>query len=150
MEIFIRYYLLGFTVALPVGAITIEMTKQGLKNGFLHGWAVGLGGMTIDFSLIIALYLGFASILSLPYIQMPLWIIGACFLAFIGYDSIKNEAKSHRGHFGKPTEMAYWSLFLQGILSSGFLYLARCYQIHTALSAPEALQSQPSRFYWQS
>lgn len=37
---------------MPVGAITVEMTKLGLKNGFMHGWVVGLGGMTIDFVLI--------------------------------------------------------------------------------------------------
>ncbi len=47
---------------MPVGAITVEMTKQGLKNGFMHGWAVGLGGMTIDIVLVFALYMGLASI----------------------------------------------------------------------------------------
>lgn len=63
------------------------------KNGFVHGWAVGLGGMTIDFMLIMALYFGFASVLALPFIQIPLWIIGAGFLAYLGYDSIKTQIK---------------------------------------------------------
>lgn len=84
---------MGFSIALPVGAITVEMTKQGLKNGFLHGWAVGIGGMTIDLLLISALYFGLAEILSLFYVQMPLWIIGAGFLLMLGYDSIKNADK---------------------------------------------------------
>lgn len=44
MALFITYVLLGFSIALPVGTITVEMTKQGLKNGFMHGWVVGLGG----------------------------------------------------------------------------------------------------------
>lgn len=43
MALFLTYVLLGFSIALPVGTITIEMTKQGLKNGFMHGWIVGLG-----------------------------------------------------------------------------------------------------------
>ncbi|MFK4371679.1 hypothetical protein ABH898_002542 [Paenibacillus sp. RC82] len=43
------YVLLGFSIALPVGTITVEMTKQGLKNGFMHGWIVGLGGMKVNF-----------------------------------------------------------------------------------------------------
>ncbi|WP_342428333.1 hypothetical protein [Paenibacillus sp. FSL L8-0158] len=47
MALFITYVLLGFSIALPVGTITVEMTKQGLKNGFMHGWIVGLGGMTL-------------------------------------------------------------------------------------------------------
>ncbi|MEG0473866.1 MAG: lysine transporter LysE, partial [Solibacillus sp.] len=48
MDIYLKFVLVGLSIALPVGAITVEMTKQGLKNGFFHGWAVGIGGMTID------------------------------------------------------------------------------------------------------
>ena len=90
MVLFFTYVMAGLAIAMPVGAITVEMTKQGLKNGFLHGWAVGLGGMTIDLILIAALYLGLASILQLPFIQIPMWLIGAVFLFLIGYESIKN------------------------------------------------------------
>nr|WP_198013187.1 LysE family transporter [Niallia circulans] len=78
---------------MPVGAITVEMTKQGLKNGFMHGWAVGIGGMTIDLLLILALYFGLAKVLAISYIQIPLWIIGAIFLFILAYDSIKNADK---------------------------------------------------------
>jgi len=85
--------MVGLAIAMPIGAITIEMTKQGLKNGFMHGWAVGIGGMTIDLILIFALYFGLANILAIPYIQMPLWIVGAIFLFFLAYDSIKNADK---------------------------------------------------------
>lgn len=87
---YLKFVLVGLSIALPVGAITVEMTKQGLKNGFFHGWAVGIGGMTIDVLLILAMYFGLASILSLPFIQIPLWIIGAGFLFLLAYDSIKN------------------------------------------------------------
>ncbi|MFF5994903.1 LysE family transporter [Lysinibacillus sp. KU-BSD001] len=90
MDVYLKFVLVGLSIALPVGAITVEMTKQGLKNGFFHGWAVGLGGMTIDVLLILALYFGLAKILSLPYVQLPLWIIGAGFLFMLAYDSIKN------------------------------------------------------------
>lgn len=93
MELYFKFVLVGLSIALPVGAITVEMTKQGLKNGFFHGWAVGLGGMTIDIVLILALYFGLAKIIALPYIQMPLWVIGAVFLFLLAYDSIKNADK---------------------------------------------------------
>lgn len=104
MGLYFTYILAGLAIAMPVGAITIEMTKQGLKNGFIHGWAVGLGGMTVDLLLIIALYLGLASILALPYIQLPMWVIGACFLLFLAYDSIKNEDKDITLAGEKPTK----------------------------------------------
>lgn len=93
MDLFLTYVLAGLAVAMPVGAITVEMSKQGLKNGFMHGWAVGLGGMTIDLILIVALYLGLAQILQIPFIQVPMWLVGAVFLFLIGYDSIKNADK---------------------------------------------------------
>lgn len=106
MELYLKYALLGLAIALPVGAITVEMTKQGLKNGFMHGWAIGLGAMTIDLLLVLSMYAGVASILSLPYVQLPLWLIGAGFLAYLGYDSIR-----HADHdITPPDEKAQKSL----------------------------------------
>lgn len=93
MSLYFAYIMVGLSIAMPVGAITIEMTKQGLKNGFMHGWAVGIGGMTIDLLLILALYFGIAKVLAIPFIQIPLWIIGALFLFILAYDSIKNADK---------------------------------------------------------
>jgi len=115
MEIYLKYFLIGLAIALPVGAITVEMIKQGLKNGFLHGWAVGLGGMTIDAALIILMVLGFASLLSLPFIQIPLWLLGAGFLAFLGYDSIKNADKDITPADEK-TKKSFWSTYRNGLL----------------------------------
>lgn len=100
---------------MPVGAMTVEMTKQGLKKGFLHGWAVGLGGMTVDLLLIIALYMGLASILSIPYIQIPMWLIGAGFLAFLGYDSIKNSNQDITLNGEKPNQ-SFFSSYRNGLL----------------------------------
>lgn len=115
MSIYFAYVMVGLAIAMPVGAITIEMTKQGLKNGFIHGWAVGIGGMTIDALLIIALYLGLAKFLSLPYIQMPLWIIGAVFLFMLAYDSIKNADKDIT-LAGEKVTKSFFSTYKNGIL----------------------------------
>lgn len=115
MGLFFTYVLVGLAIAMPVGAITVEMTKQGLKNGFLHGWAVGLGGMTVDLLLIIFLYLGFASILQNPVIQVPMWIVGAIFLLFIGFDSIKNADKDITVSGEKPKK-SFISSYRNGFL----------------------------------
>ena len=115
MSIYFGYVLIGLAIAMPVGAITIEMTKQGLKNGFIHGWAVGIGGMTIDLCLIVALYLGLAKFLALPYIQMPLWIIGAIFLFMLAYDSIKNADKDIT-LAGEKVNKSFFSTYRNGVL----------------------------------
>lgn len=115
MNLYFAYVMIGLAIAMPVGAITIEMIKQGLKNGFFHGWAVGIGGMTIDLTLIAALYLGLAKFLSLPYIQMPLWIIGAIFLFLLAYDSIKNADKDIT-LAGEKVTKSIFSTYRNGIL----------------------------------
>ncbi|MGE6663867.1 LysE family transporter [Paenibacillus xylanexedens] len=100
---------------MPVGTITVEMTKQGLKNGFVHGWAVGLGGLTIDLMLILALYFGFASALALHYIQIPLWIVGAGFLTYLGYDSIKNADRDITPA-NEKTQKSFFITYRNGLL----------------------------------
>ncbi|WP_025681207.1 LysE family transporter [Paenibacillus massiliensis] len=115
MDIYLKYFLIGLAIAMPVGAITVEMTKQGLKNGFIHGWAVGLGGMTIDVALILAMVFGFASVLALPFVQIPLWIAGAGFLAYLGYDSIKNADKDITPA-DERTNKSFWSTYRNGLL----------------------------------
>lgn len=107
--------LAGLAIAMPVGAITVEMTKQGLKKGFMQGWAVGLGGMTVDVLLIMALYMGLATYLSVPYIQLPLWLVGAGFLFFIGYDSIKNADQGIVLDGGK-SNVSFLSTYRNGLL----------------------------------
>lgn len=141
METYISYLIVGFTIALPIGAMTVEMTKQGLKNGFIHGWAVGLGGMTIDAALIIALYFGLASFLALPFVQLPLWIVGAAFLFYLAYDSIKNADQGISLAGEKPNQ-SLWRTYKNGILvavSPGNLVfwvsvfgavLAKSYSVH--------------------
>ncbi|HEX6594747.1 MAG TPA: LysE family translocator [Bacillota bacterium] len=89
LSLFITYIILGVSLALPAGAMTIEMSKQGLRNGFFHGWFVGIGGMTIDLLMIIIIYFGFSEILMLPAVEIIMWFIGCLFLLYIGIESIK-------------------------------------------------------------
>lgn len=115
VSLYFAYVMVGLAIAMPVGAITVEMTKQGLKNGFMHGWAVGLGGMTIDCALIILLSVGLASILALPIIQIPMWLIGAAFLLYLGYDSIKNADKDIT-LAGEKVTKSFFSSYKNGLL----------------------------------
>ncbi|MEO3944836.1 LysE family transporter [Gorillibacterium sp. CAU 1737] len=137
MNLFLTYVVLGLSIALPVGTVTIEMTKQGLKNGFLYGWVVGLGGMTIDLLLILSLYLGLASVLSLPIVQVAMWLLGALFLFYVGYDSIKHadhditltgeKKKSLISSYKNgllvavsPSNLVFWISVFGTVLSSSF------------------------------
>lgn len=115
MMLFFAYVIVGLAVAMPVGPITVEMSKQGLKNGFFHGWVVGLGGMTIDFILIMVFYFGLANVMQLPYVQIPMWLIGAVFLLIIAYDSIKH-ADSDISLAGEKSTKSLGSSYRNGFL----------------------------------
>ena len=109
------YILLGLSLAIPAGAMTVQMTKQGMRNGFLHGWFVGIGGMTIDLSLIVLIYLGFSSVLTNPWVETVMWLLGFGFLLFIGIDSIK-EAKSEVNIEGEDPNKSLFKAYLSGFM----------------------------------
>ncbi|MBD3107449.1 LysE family transporter [Bacillus sp. AGMB 02131] len=144
MAVFVTYLVLGFSLALPVGPITVEMTKQGLKNGFVHGWSVGLGGMTIDVLLIIFIYFGFSTILSQPEIKVAMWLIGAIFLLVIAIDSIRNAGQDiavGEGKMAKSKRSSYMTGFLVGISPGNILFWVGIFgtvlanSVHTAHSS---------------
>lgn len=89
---FLTYVLFGLSLTLPVGAVTIQMTKQGLKGGFWHGWSVGLGGMTVDLILIFFIYFGFSSVINQEGIQLLMWLLGFFFLLYLGIQSIRESS----------------------------------------------------------
>ena len=109
------YILLGLSLSIPAGAMTVQMTKQGIRNGFVHGWFVGIGGMTVDLSLIVLIYLGFSSILTTPWVEAVMWLIGFGFLMFIGIESIK-EAKSEVSIEGEDPNKSLLTAYLSGFM----------------------------------
>jgi len=107
--------ILGLSVAIPVGPITIEMIRQGLKKGFFHGWSVGLGGMTVDVLLMVVLYCGASALMTTPLIQQAMWIVGAAFLFYVGYVSIKEASVIRVGEEGAAPKTRL-SSYVNGVL----------------------------------
>jgi L-lysine exporter family protein LysE/ArgO len=92
--IFITYFVFGLVLSLTPGAMTVQMVNQGLRKGFLNGWFVGLGGMTVDISLIAIVYFGFSYFLTYPSLELILWGVGCVFLFMIALDSLKDSKKT--------------------------------------------------------
>ena len=109
---FFSYVTLGFTIALPLGAISIEMIKQGLRNGFWYAWMIGIGAITIDITLILLLNLGLADILN--EIQTYLWLLGTFFLSYLGWQSIKSDSLCIDDSDSKKDSL--FKLFKKGII----------------------------------
>ena len=90
IEDLLSFIILGFSLSVPVGAITIEMIKRGLHGGFLHAWFVGMGGMSADLVLMLLIYFGIVNFLTGPIAQTLIWFFGFLVLTFLGISSIRD------------------------------------------------------------
>ncbi|MDN7246860.1 LysE family transporter [Planococcus shenhongbingii] len=84
------FIILGFSLSVPVGAITIEMVKRGIQGGFMHAWMVGVGGMSADVVLMLLIYFGVSGFLTSMAAQTVLWLFGFVVLVYLGTESIKD------------------------------------------------------------
>ena len=83
--LFIKGFVIGFSIAAPVGPIGILCIQRTLSGGNIQGLAIGLGAATAD-----ALY-GFIAAFGLTFISnflvdQSIWfrIIGGLFLCYLG------------------------------------------------------------------
>lgn len=95
-EELLGFIVLGFSLSIPVGAITIEMLKRGLRDGFMHAWFVGVGGMSADVVLMLLIYFGFANLLTGAVAQTAMWIFGFVVLSYLGISSIRDAFRFHQ------------------------------------------------------
>lgn len=105
--------------------MTVQMVNQALRKGFLSGWFVGLGGMTIDLALIILVYFGFSHFLAHPVVELIMWFVGSIFLLIIGIDSLKesrNKVDFSNTTTKKSLTKAYTSGFLMAISPGNIVF----------------------------
>ncbi|UJL48138.1 LysE family transporter [Virgibacillus sp. NKC19-16] len=125
MTALLSYILLGLALSMAPGAMTVQMVKQALRNGFLSGWFVGLGGMTIDLTLITLIYFGLSPLLTHPMVEIFMWLLGFIFLLVIGADSLK-ESRTPVDFSGsaprKSLAKAYTSGFLMAISPANIVF----------------------------
>lgn len=83
--LFLKGFLLGWSVAWPPGPINAEMIRRGLERGFLPAWAVGLGACSGDFLWALAVALGAGALTTLPGVRPVLGVISVTLLLFLAW-----------------------------------------------------------------
>lgn len=79
----------GIILAAPVGPINIEIVRRGIRDGFLHGWLMGLGALTADTIYALAIVTGFSRFAESENLRIVLFLAGAAMMAWLGYGSIR-------------------------------------------------------------
>ena len=74
---------LGLGAAVPIGPVNVEIARRTLRGGFLAGFALGLGAVTIDVTDAILSSLSLGGLLNRPQIRGPITIGGIVFLLYL-------------------------------------------------------------------
>lgn len=80
---------IGVALAAPVGPINIEIVRRGLHGGFLSGWLVGLGALTIDTIYATLVVSGATPLADSARLRVPLFFAGAIALIWLGQRSLR-------------------------------------------------------------
>jgi L-lysine exporter family protein LysE/ArgO len=75
---------LGLGAAVPIGPVNVEIARRTLRGGFVQGFALGCGAVTVDIFYATLSSLGFAWLLDRPVFYWPLTISGILFLSYLG------------------------------------------------------------------
>lgn len=88
LGVFLSYLVLGLSLAAPIGPINAAQINQGIKNGFFHSWAIGLGSIVGEFLFIIAIFFGVVHFLEIPIVKAFLWSFGTFVLLYTGIENM--------------------------------------------------------------
>ncbi len=92
MFLFIKYVLLGLSLAAPIGPVNAAQMDRGIKYGFWQAWMVGLGATVADAFYMLLVYMGLVSYINTPFIKTFLWLFGSFVLLYTGIETFKKAA----------------------------------------------------------
>lgn len=85
---------IGVALAAPIGPVNIEIISRGIRFGFLSGWLVGLGALSVDTVYALLVVSGLTPLADSAALRFPLFLAGGVMLAFVGANSLRT-ALSH-------------------------------------------------------
>lgn len=111
--------ILGLSLSAPIGPINAAQLDKGLRGGFMHAWAVGLGAIAADIIYMLLVYLGMIHLLDAPFIKAFLWLFGFFVLVYTGVESIKHSGELSAADM-RGSEASLSKSFTSGFLMSLF------------------------------
>ena len=82
------YFLLGISLAAPIGPVKATLLNTGIKNGFFHAWFFGLGAIVTDIIYMLMVYFGVGQFIDSPYMRIFLWCFGFFVLMYSGIENL--------------------------------------------------------------
>lgn len=92
--------LLGLGAAVPIGPVNVEIARRTLAGGFLCGFALGCGAVTVDVTYAALTSLSLTRFLDHQSLRLPLLIAGTAILAYLGAMCIGEAVRASRKQEG--------------------------------------------------
>ncbi len=117
MAVLFSHFLLGLSLAAPIGPINTAQMERGIRSGFWHAWLVGLGAMLADGAFMLLVYFGVIHFLNEPFMKTFLWLFGCFVLTYTGIESLLHAGKQGDGYRGdgEPPIKSFLSGFLLSV-----------------------------------
>lgn len=88
LKLILEKLILGISLAAPIGPVSIEMIKRGLRHGFLAAFSVRLGGAMGNTLCLVATYYGLSHILANEMLLNAMALLGSALLIYMGVKTI--------------------------------------------------------------
>lgn len=88
MNSLLTYFILGVSLAAPIGPVKATLLNTGIKNGFFHAWFFGLGAIATDILYMLMVYFGVGQFIDNPFMKTFLWSFGFFVLMYTGIENL--------------------------------------------------------------
>ncbi|MEU6486133.1 LysE family transporter [Streptomyces sp. NPDC046887] len=102
---------LGFLVALPLGPIGLLCVRSVLRNGFLCGFAIGLGATAIDMLYAGLGLAGVGRLLDVQVLRTALGLAGAVVMVYLGVRSLRSAFQARGAIDTEGETVLPWAAF---------------------------------------
>lgn len=90
MPLLFAGFVLGLSVAAPIGPVGAAIIREGLERGMLPAFLIGLGAAVVDFAYLGLVYVGVAPLLlRLPWLMTGFYLLGSLLLGQMAYGTLK-------------------------------------------------------------
>lgn len=116
----------GVALAAPIGPINVELIRRGIRDGFLHGWLVGVGALAADTIYAALIVGGLTPLADRPSLRAPLFLAGGVMLAWVGWNSLgsalRGDAVTDAGAAPRRGRSFVTGFFMAALNPMGIVY----------------------------
>lgn len=82
------YFILGASLAAPIGPVKTVLLNTGIKRGFFHAWFFSFGSLATDIMYMFMVYFGVGQFIDSPLMKIILWSFGCFVLLYTGIENL--------------------------------------------------------------